>query len=107
MSDSPMRRFLNRKPVKKEGEFSPRHRDNSDEIYDEESQASDKFHCTSAKSDTEKARLYNESYIWALHGLVIQVVLSIAPCLWQTTYKCSNGSSKTEKTLNYKSQPHD
>jgi hypothetical protein len=32
---------------------------------------------------------------------------SMVPRLWQTTYKRSNGSSKTEMTLNYKSQPHD
>jgi hypothetical protein len=28
------------------------------------------------------------------------------PHLWQTTEKCSNGSSKIEATLNYKLQPN-
>jgi hypothetical protein len=53
-----MWRFLKRRPVIKEGDFSPRHTDNS-----EESEASDKFHCTSASTDTKKVRLYNESYL--------------------------------------------
>jgi hypothetical protein len=34
----------------KEGDF-PGHTNNSDEVSDEESQASDKFHCTSATMD--------------------------------------------------------
>jgi hypothetical protein len=34
--------------VIKEGDFSPRHTNNSDEVSDEESEPSDKFHCTSA-----------------------------------------------------------
>jgi hypothetical protein len=55
--------------VIKEGDFSPRHMNNSDEDSDEESQASDKFHCTSATTDTKKVHFYNESY------LLIQVVL--------------------------------
>jgi hypothetical protein len=37
--------------------------DNSDEVSDEESQAPDKFHCTSARTDTNKVRLHNESYL--------------------------------------------
>jgi hypothetical protein len=37
--------------------------DNSYEVNDEESQASEKFHCISAISDTKKVRLYNESYL--------------------------------------------
>jgi hypothetical protein len=40
--------------VIKEGNFSPRHTENSDEVRDEESQASDKFHCISATADTKK-----------------------------------------------------
>jgi hypothetical protein len=51
MSDGPMWRFLKRWCVIKEGDFSPRHMDNSDEVRDEGSQASDKFHCTSATTD--------------------------------------------------------
>jgi hypothetical protein len=43
--------------------FSTRHTDNSDEVSDEESQASDKFHCTSATTDKKKVRLYNGSYL--------------------------------------------
>jgi hypothetical protein len=46
-----------------EGDFSPRHTGNCDEVSDEESQASDKFHCTIATTNTKKARLYNESYL--------------------------------------------
>jgi hypothetical protein len=58
-----MWRFLNRMHLIKEGNFSPRHTDNSDEFRDEESQASDKFHCTSATTDTKKVCLYSESYL--------------------------------------------
>jgi hypothetical protein len=54
---------LKRRRVIKEGDLSPTHTDNSDEVSDEESQASDKFHCTSATTDTKKARLYNETYL--------------------------------------------
>jgi hypothetical protein len=63
MSDGPMRRFLNRRHVIKEGNFSSGHTDNSDEVNNEESQASDKFHCTRATAHTKKARLYNGSYL--------------------------------------------
>jgi hypothetical protein len=45
----------------KERDFRPRHTDNSDEV-SEESQTSNKFHCTSATMDT-KVCLYNESYL--------------------------------------------
>jgi hypothetical protein len=58
-----MWRFFKRRLVIKEREFGPRHTDNFDEVSDEESQASDKFHCTSATTDTKKARLYNKSYL--------------------------------------------
>jgi hypothetical protein len=61
MANSSVWSFLKRRPVIKEGDFSPRHTNNSDEVSDEESQASDKFHCTSATTDTRKALLYNES----------------------------------------------
>jgi hypothetical protein len=47
MSGGPVWRFLKRKCVMKEGDCSPRHRDNSGEVSDEESQASDIFHCIS------------------------------------------------------------
>jgi hypothetical protein len=63
MSHCPMWRFLNRRRVIKGGDFSPRHTDNSDRVSDEESQASDKFHCASATTDTKKAHLCNESYL--------------------------------------------
>jgi hypothetical protein len=60
----------------KRGGFSPRHVYNSDEVSDEESQASDKFHCTSVTMDTKKSVfIMKATYQWALHGLVIQVVL--------------------------------
>jgi hypothetical protein len=49
----PCGNFLKRRHVIKEGDFSHRHTDNSDEVSDEESQASDKFHCTSATTDTK------------------------------------------------------
>jgi hypothetical protein len=55
--------FLKRRHVMKEGAFSPRHRENSDEVSDEESKASDKFHCTGATTNTTKVRVYNESYL--------------------------------------------
>jgi hypothetical protein len=55
--------IFGRRRVIKDGDFSPRRTDNSDEIIDEESQASDKFHCTGATTDTKKFRLYNESYL--------------------------------------------
>jgi hypothetical protein len=58
-----MWRFLKRRRVIKEGNFSPRHMNNSVEVSDKESQASDNFHCTSATIDTKKAHLYNESYL--------------------------------------------
>jgi hypothetical protein len=44
------------------GFLKRRHMGNSDDITDEESQASDKFHCTSATTDTKKVHLCNESY---------------------------------------------
>jgi hypothetical protein len=49
-----MWRLLKRRDAIKNGDFNPRHTDNSDEVSDEESQASDKFHCTSATTDTKK-----------------------------------------------------
>jgi hypothetical protein len=70
--------------VIKEADFSRKHKDNSDEVSDEESQASDKFHYTNATTDTKKVHLYKESYLsMALHGLVNQVSYSILSCLWQ------------------------
>jgi hypothetical protein len=48
--------------VIKEGDFSSRRKDNSEDS-DEESQASEKFHYTSATMATKKVRLYNESYL--------------------------------------------
>jgi hypothetical protein len=62
---------------------------NSDEVSNEKSQASDKFHCTGAATDTKKVCLYNESYlsIGFIHGLLIQAAYSILPCLWQRIYK--------------------
>jgi hypothetical protein len=49
--------------VIKKGDFSPKHTDNSDEVHDEESQTSDKFNCTSVRTDTKKLCIYNESYL--------------------------------------------
>lgn len=45
----------------KEGDFSPKHTNSSNEVSDEESEASDKFHCNSATVDTKKVHLYDES----------------------------------------------
>jgi hypothetical protein len=60
----------------KEGDFSHRYMDNSDEVIDEKSQASDKFHCTRARADTKRSVFtIKATYQWALHGLVIQVLL--------------------------------
>jgi hypothetical protein len=91
-----MWRFLKR-PVIKERDFSPRHMDNSDDVSDEESQAFDKFHCTSATTDTRKVLLYNESYLSM--GFTWAGDSSCPIPQWQTTYKVSNGSNKTEMTL--------
>jgi hypothetical protein len=38
----------------KEQDFSPRHMDNSDEVSDKKSQASDKFHCTNVTTDKKR-----------------------------------------------------
>jgi hypothetical protein len=62
MSDRPMRKFLKRRHAMKKEYFSPRHKDNSDEVSDEESQASGKFHYTGATTDKTKFHVYNESY---------------------------------------------
>jgi hypothetical protein len=45
------------------GDICPWHTDNSDEVSDEESQASDKFYCISATTGTKKDHLYNESHL--------------------------------------------
>jgi hypothetical protein len=45
---------LRRRRAIKDGDFSPRHMDNTDVVSDEESQASDKFHFTTATTDTKK-----------------------------------------------------
>jgi hypothetical protein len=50
-------------PCDKDGDISHRHTDISDEVSDGQSQASDKFYCTSAATDTKKFCLYNESYL--------------------------------------------
>jgi hypothetical protein len=63
MSDGPIWLFLKRRHLINEGDFSPRHMDNYDELSDEGSHASGKFHCTSAKLDTTKVCLYSESYL--------------------------------------------
>jgi hypothetical protein len=83
--------------VIRRGNFTPRHTDNSDELSDEESQASDKFHCTSATTDTKKVHLCNESY---LSSCLFHCAPSVANNL-----QMQQGSSKIEMTLNYKSQP--
>jgi heterogeneous nuclear ribonucleoprotein F/H len=76
MPDGPMCLFLHRRCVIKEWDFSPRHVDNSNEVSDEESQASDKFQCTSATMDTKRSIfIMKATYQWTLHVLVIQVVL--------------------------------
>jgi hypothetical protein len=47
----------------KEGDFSPRLEDNSEEVSDEDAQASYKFHCTTATTDKKQVRFYNGSYL--------------------------------------------
>jgi hypothetical protein len=65
--------------VIKEGSFSRRHTDNSDDVSDEESKGPDKFLCTSETMDTKNIPFtMKATYQWALHGLVIQTVLF--PC---------------------------
>jgi hypothetical protein len=61
MFDSPMWQFLKKSVIKK-GDFSPGQRDNSGEVNDEESQSSDKYHCTSITMDTRKVRLCKGLY---------------------------------------------
>jgi hypothetical protein len=89
---------LKRRPVIKEGNFSPRHTDNSDEVSDEESEASDQFHCTSATTDTKKVQLYDESYLSMDFTWTGDSSCPILLCL---------GSCKIEMTIKYKSQPRD
>jgi hypothetical protein len=80
MFDGHMWRFLKRRRVIKERGCSPRHMDNSDEVSNEEAQASDKFHCTSATTDTKIIRLYNESYLSM--GFIFKWLYSIVSRLW-------------------------
>jgi hypothetical protein len=76
MSGGPMWRFLKRRHVMKEGDFSPRYMNNSDEVSYEKSQASDKFHCTGATAGTNMFFFtIKATYQWSLHGLVIQILL--------------------------------
>jgi hypothetical protein len=70
ISDGPMWQFLKRRSVVKEGNLGPRHTDNSDEVSGKESQASDRFHCTSITMDKKVLFLQ-----WTLHGPVIQIFL--------------------------------
>jgi hypothetical protein len=63
MCDGPVWRFLQRKCEITEEDFSHGHLENSDEVSDQEWQASHKFHCTSATIDTEKVCVYNETYL--------------------------------------------
>jgi hypothetical protein len=61
--------------VIKEGDSSPRHTNNSDEVSDE-SQGSDKFHCSSATTYTKRFVLTMKgTNQWTVHGLAIQVAL--------------------------------
>jgi hypothetical protein len=61
MSDGPMWRILTRMRAIKKGDFSPRHMDSFDEVSDEGPLTSQKFHCTSATTDTIEVRLFNRS----------------------------------------------
>jgi hypothetical protein len=64
--------------VIKEGDFSRRHTNSSDEVSDEESKASVKFLCTSATMDTKKVVFtMKATYQCTLHGLVIQILISL------------------------------
>jgi hypothetical protein len=61
---------------KRGGDCSPKHTDNSDEVSDGESEASDKFHCNSATIDTKRSIFtMKAAYECALRTLVIQIVL--------------------------------
>jgi hypothetical protein len=52
----------------KKAYFSPRHTDNSDEVSDEESQVSNKFHRTSATTGPKRSVFtMKATYQWALH----------------------------------------
>jgi hypothetical protein len=50
-----MWRLLKRRSAIKDGDFNPRHIDNSDEVSNKGSQISDKFHCSSATTDTKRS----------------------------------------------------
>jgi hypothetical protein len=73
--------------------------DNSDEVSDEESQASNKFHSTSATTDTKKVCLYNESYLSMGFTWTSDSSYPIPLCLicgkW---HKCNYGFSNNETT---------
>jgi hypothetical protein len=102
-----MWKFFKRRRVIKDCDSSAGDADNSDEIRDEGSQASDKYYYTNTKTDRSKQAM-KATYQWALHGLMTLVVLFVmTPCVWQTAYECSKYSSHIEKTLKYKSHPHD
>jgi hypothetical protein len=58
-----MWKFLKRRRVIKVCVSSAGDADNSDEIRDENSQTSDKYYYTNAKTDRSKVRFYNESYL--------------------------------------------
>jgi hypothetical protein len=102
MSDVSMWRFLKRRHVIKEADFSRGHTDNSDEVGGEKSRTSNKFHCNNATTDTKKVHLYKESYLsmgftWS----------GDSSCPIPFSLVCGNGSSKFKTILNDKSHPHD
>jgi hypothetical protein len=82
--------------------------DNSDEVNEEESQASDKFHCPGATTDTKKVHLYNVSYLSMGFTWTGDSSCPIPLCL-VCGKRLTNAAlaPETETTLNYKSQPHD
>jgi hypothetical protein len=80
----PMWRFSKRRRVIKKGDFSPRYEDNSDEVSEEEQQASDKFHCTSVTDAKNGPSLRRKLRINRLYmDCRFKLSYSIATRLWQ------------------------
>jgi hypothetical protein len=81
--------YVKRRHVIKEGGFSPRHTDNSDQVSDAESWASEKFHYTNVKTNTKKVSLYKWKLL--IKGLYVdrwlKLFYSIVPHLWWMNYK--------------------
>jgi hypothetical protein len=70
--------FFKKRHVIKDGDFSPRHTNNYDEVSDEESKALTNFTAL-VQQQTQKKSIFTmkATYQWALHELVIEVVLFV------------------------------